>query len=40
MPSIFPVNYASKEGLTVIGRELAFHCIDDYVRSLANSSRN
>ena len=39
-PSIFPVKGASKEGLTVAGRELAFHCKDDYTPSLAISSHS
>ena len=28
---------AGKEGLTIAGRELAFHYVDDYAHSLANS---
>ena len=39
-PSILPMNGAGKAGLTVAGRELGFRCIDDYERSLANSSRS
>ena len=34
------MNDADKAGLTIAGRELAFRCIDDYERSLANSSRS
>ena len=34
------MNGAGKAGLTVAGRELAFHCIEDCERSLANSSRS
>ena len=34
------MNGAGKAGLTIAGRELAFHCLDDYERSLANSSRS
>ena len=39
-PSIFPVKGAGKKGLTIAGRELAFRYVDDYTRSLANSSRS
>ena len=34
------MNGAGKVGLTVTGKELAFHYVDDYARSLANSSHN
>ena len=34
------MNGAGKAGLTISGMELAFRCIDDYERSLANSSRS
>ena len=35
-PSILPMNGASKEGLTITGKELALQCIADYACSLAN----
>ena len=38
--SIFTVNGAGKEGLTVAGKELALHCIADYACFLASSSCN
>ena len=31
---------AGRDGFTIIGSELAFHCIIAYKRSLANSSLN
>ena len=34
------MNGTGKEGLTIVGRELAFRYIDDYARSLAKSSRS
>ena len=34
------MNGSGKAGLTVAGRELPLFCIDDYERSLANSSRS
>ena len=37
--SIFPMNGAGKEGLTIAGKELVLHCIADYTHSLASSSR-
>ena len=39
-PSILPINGAGKKGLTIAGRELAVHFVDDYARSLANFSHN
>ena len=38
-PSILPVNGAGKEVSTILGKEIELHCVADYARSLASSSR-
>ena len=37
-PSIFPMNSAGKEGLTITGKELALHWVANYICSIDSSS--
>ena len=39
-PSIFLVNGADKEGLTIASNELALCCVADYAHSLASYSHS